>query len=407
MVTKYDNLWNRTSQENYTLKEIQSETCTDETIVEDVTLPNGKTKTVERKVINCTIAVTQVEKEKNTLVYNSNSLNQYTKLQNLNKNWEVKKEFTYEYDNNGNLVKDDINRYIYDYKNRLIQVLQNEVIKVDESWNIIEIIPEVEIVSFEYDILNRRIEKKTEDKTINYIYAGQNAIKEIITDNTTNQVIETRQNIYSNNLDDILSVIITDEINQTTNQYFYEKNHLWSISKITDAQWSIVEQYEYDVFWVAYASINNVEAVTTAQNNKTLNIKKAEWSETANDWNTDELVIDSIRYKRYNGKGKIWNTRLYIGREYDAELKLYYNRARYYSPDLGRFISRNLIDVSDDVNLYGYVGNNGVNIFYTKKIETKIYLFLFTHFIAQSHQKKNYFKLFFNKKLLSALLFKL
>jgi RHS repeat-associated protein len=52
---------------------------------------------------------------------------------------------------------------------------------------------------------------------------------------------------------------------------------------------------------------------------------------------------------------------LYTGREYDAELKLYYNRARYYSPDLGRFISRDPIDITDDVNLYGYVGNNGVN----------------------------------------------
>jgi RHS repeat-associated protein len=51
---------------------------------------------------------------------------------------------------------------------------------------------------------------------------------------------------------------------------------------------------------------------------------------------------------------------LYTGREYDPELKLYYNRARYYSPDLGRFISRDPIDISDDVNLYGYVGNNGV-----------------------------------------------
>jgi RHS repeat-associated protein len=119
-------------------------------------------------------------------------------------------------------------------------------------------------------------------------------------------------------------------------------------------------KYEYDVFWVAYASVNNVEAVTEAQSKKTLNIKKAEWSETANDWNTDELTIDNIRYKRYNGVWKIWNGRLYTGREYDAELKLYYNRARYYSPDLGKFISRDPIDITDDVNLYAYVGNNGV-----------------------------------------------
>jgi RHS repeat-associated protein len=51
---------------------------------------------------------------------------------------------------------------------------------------------------------------------------------------------------------------------------------------------------------------------------------------------------------------------LYTWREYDAELKLYYNRARYYSPDLWRFISRDPIDIADDINLYAYVGNNSV-----------------------------------------------
>jgi hypothetical protein len=100
--------------------------------VEDIVLPNGKPKTVEKKVRTCETAITQVEKEKNTLVYDTNTLNQYTKLQNLNKNDEVKKEFTYVYDNNGNLSKDDINQYFYDYKNRLVQVVQNEVYKVDE-----------------------------------------------------------------------------------------------------------------------------------------------------------------------------------------------------------------------------------------------------------------------------------
>ena len=358
----YDNVWNRTNQENYTLKETSTETCSDETVVEDITLPNGKTKTVERKQRKCETAVTQTEKQKNTLTYNTNQLNQYTKLQNLNKNGEVKKEFTYNYDKNWNLTKDDINQYFYDYKNRLVKVIQNEVIKVDENWNILETIPEKEIVKYSYDVLWRRTTKQTQEEKINYIYAWQNAIQEnIYTQSwTTLTLKETRQNIYSNNLDDILFTIVVDEINQTSKQYYYEKNHLWSITKITDELWAIVEQYEYDVFWTAYANVNNVEAVTEAQDNKTLNIKESEWSETDSEWNSDEITIDNIRYKRYNGVWKIWNTRLYTGREYDAELKLYYLRARYYSPDLWRFISRDPIDVADDVNLYAYVGNNGV-----------------------------------------------
>ena len=37
---------------------------------------------------------------------------------------------------------------------------------------------------------------------------------------------------------------------------------------------------------------------------------------------------------------------------------MYYNRARYYDPSLGRFISRDPIGMRDDINLYGYVGNS-------------------------------------------------
>ena len=51
----------------------------------------------------------------------------------------------------------------------------------------------------------------------------------------------------------------------------------------------------------------------------------------------------------------------YTGREND-NTGLYYYRARYYSPELKRFISEDPIGLAGgDVNLYGYVGNNPVN----------------------------------------------
>jgi RHS repeat-associated protein len=40
---------------------------------------------------------------------------------------------------------------------------------------------------------------------------------------------------------------------------------------------------------------------------------------------------------------------------------LYYLRARYYDSKIGRFISRDPIDITDNVNLYSYVGNNPIN----------------------------------------------
>ena len=56
------------------------------------------------------------------------------------------------------------------------------------------------------------------------------------------------------------------------------------------------------------------------------------------------------------------NNRLkYTGREEDST-GLYYYRARYYDPFIGRFISEDPLGFSaGDVNFYAYVGNNPVN----------------------------------------------
>ncbi len=48
----------------------------------------------------------------------------------------------------------------------------------------------------------------------------------------------------------------------------------------------------------------------------------------------------------------------FTGREYDAESGLYYYRARYYDPQVGRFISRDPIGVVGGWNRYGYGYNN-------------------------------------------------
>lgn len=53
----------------------------------------------------------------------------------------------------------------------------------------------------------------------------------------------------------------------------------------------------------------------------------------------------------------------YTGRELDGETGLYYYRARYYSPESGRFISPDTIGFnSGQVAMYGYVNNNPVNL---------------------------------------------
>ena len=49
------------------------------------------------------------------------------------------------------------------------------------------------------------------------------------------------------------------------------------------------------------------------------------------------------------------------GAEFDQETKLYYMRARYYDPQLGRFLSEDPIGIPGGLNLYRYAGNDPIN----------------------------------------------
>jgi RHS repeat-associated protein len=50
----------------------------------------------------------------------------------------------------------------------------------------------------------------------------------------------------------------------------------------------------------------------------------------------------------------------YTGREFDAETGIYYYRARYYDPGVGRFLSEDPIGFFGGRNFYAYVGNDPV-----------------------------------------------
>jgi RHS repeat-associated protein len=60
-------------------------------------------------------------------------------------------------------------------------------------------------------------------------------------------------------------------------------------------------------------------------------------------------------------ESSVGNTTLFQGREYDPETGLYYFRARYYHPELGRFLQTDPKGYVDSLNLYQAFGNNPVN----------------------------------------------
>ncbi|WP_232417770.1 RHS repeat-associated core domain-containing protein [Methyloversatilis thermotolerans] len=76
-------------------------------------------------------------------------------------------------------------------------------------------------------------------------------------------------------------------------------------------------------------------------------------------------TTQSLRYSAFgqsqSGTGASPNRLKYSGREDDGT-GLYYYRARYYDPVIGRFISEDPLGfAAGDVNFYAYVGNNPVN----------------------------------------------
>jgi RHS repeat-associated protein len=58
-----------------------------------------------------------------------------------------------------------------------------------------------------------------------------------------------------------------------------------------------------------------------------------------------------------------WSAYQYAGYRYDSETGLYYVKARYYNPNLGRFLQTDPIGLSGGTNLYAYVGNDPINLF--------------------------------------------
>ena len=57
-------------------------------------------------------------------------------------------------------------------------------------------------------------------------------------------------------------------------------------------------------------------------------------------------------------RGARYGIKAYTAREWDPEINLYYYRARYYDPKIGRFISEDPIRLRGGINLYAYVSAN-------------------------------------------------
>jgi RHS repeat-associated protein len=82
---------------------------------------------------------------------------------------------------------------------------------------------------------------------------------------------------------------------------------------------------------------------------------------------TDSEILSHYEYDSYGNSIAAYSVMADINpyqfstKYYDAEFGLYYYGYRYYSPELGRWVKRDPIEERGGINLYGFVGNDGVN----------------------------------------------
>jgi len=83
--------------------------------------------------------------------------------------------------------------------------------------------------------------------------------------------------------------------------------------------------------------------------------------------NGSNVIVNRYRYEPFGAdaqgfpQGSVPNSLKFAARQFDTETGFYYMRARYYDPQLGRFISEDPIGLAGGINPYTYVGDGPVN----------------------------------------------
>jgi len=119
----------------------------------------------------------------------------------------------------------------------------------------------------------------------------------------------TKQYVWGLYIDELLEIELAD-----SSKYYPLQDLLYRTNALTDSNGSITEKYDTDAY------------------GKTLLFNAA-----------DETITNPTCEF------------IFTGRRFDPESELYFYRARYYNPELGRFLSKDPLEYEDSMGLYEYV----------------------------------------------------
>jgi RHS repeat-associated protein len=204
-----------------------------------------------------------------------------------------------DYDANGNIVDDGTNFYQFNTLGQLIAVRNSGT--------------NATVATYGYDALGRRVTKTVGGTVEQYVYSGASKIVE---EYVKGQDVPARINYFSPNTDHMFATRTGGQI------YYYLADSRGSVALLTSGAGDVVERYRYD-----------------------------EYGQTT-------IMDASFLTRNTSAYG---NEIMFTGQRLDAETGLYFMTARYYSPILGRFISRDPSGFVDTLNLYEYARSNPIN----------------------------------------------
>ena len=192
------------------------------------------------------------------------------------------------------LLEDAVYLYTYDANGNLIRKVrktngETTTFSYDFENRLIKAeMPNSTIAQYKYDPFGRRLEKKVNTTIKSYLYDNEDILAEY-----DGSGVLTTKYTHGPGIDEPLA------IERAGQSYYYHADGLGSIVALTDDKGRVVQTYEYDSFG---------------------------------------------NMKQHGHKVK--QPYAFTGREYDSETKLYYYRARYYDPKIGRFTTKDLLNIS-------------------------------------------------------------
>jgi len=199
------------------------------------------------------------------------------------------------------------------------------------------------LVVYAYDAFGRRVLKDVQDLSLGYggidmnvpagatiyLYSGSQIVEEQDEDGTV-----LRNHVWGHYVDEKVQ---QREFTSGTKDYYPLSDLLYRSVALTDVNQCIVEAYDTDAY-----GRTTVFCGPGPDGN----------------WFTDDDVTTQYIPGIGSQRAVPINCHIFTGREYDAETRLYYFRARYYQPEYGRFVSRDRAGAAGGVNLYAYADGN-------------------------------------------------